>query len=275
MPSHSQFRPCIDIHAGAVKQIVGGSLRDGDAAALRTNFVSPHAPAHFSRLFRQHALGGGHVIMLGAGNDDAAAEALRAWPGALQVGGGVTAANAREWLARGAAKVIVTSWVFPAAALSLPRLAELSALVGRDRLVVDLSCRRRTDPVTGAPAWVVATDRWQTPTDVAIAEAPLRQIAQFCSEFLVHAADVEGLCQGIDGELVALLAQISPIPVTYAGGAHRLDDLALVSRLSGGRVDLTIGSALDIFGGDQIKLADCVRWNRTGQLPAEEDEEKQ
>ncbi|KAJ1932447.1 Enzyme that catalyzes the fourth step in the histidine pathway, partial [Linderina pennispora] len=164
------------------------------------------------------------------------------------------------WIARGAQKVIITSWLFPEARFSLERLKEVSRLVGRDRLVVDLSCRRRPD------GWVVAMNKWQTMTDMVIGREELELLAEFCSEFLIHAADVEGLCNGIDAGLVEALAQWSPIPVTYAGGARAVEDLALVTELSRGKVDLTIGSALDIFGGDKIKFADCVKWNQTGQL---------
>ncbi|KAJ1720303.1 Enzyme that catalyzes the fourth step in the histidine pathway [Coemansia erecta] len=263
----SLFRPCIDLHNGQVKQIVGGTLHDDDdssegapaAGRLQTNYVSPHPSSYYAQLYRDRGLEGGHVIMLGPNNREAAQLALATWPGGMQVGGGITAENAAEWLALGAAKVIVTSWLFPDAQFSEERLKRLCSLVGRDRLVVDLSCRRRDG------CWVVAMDRWQTLTDMAVDEGCLRRLAKYCSEFLVHAADVEGLCRGIDGELVERLAEWSPVPVTYAGGAASLDDLRLVDRLSGGRVHLTIGSALDIFGGSQVVFEDCVRWNN-GQL---------
>ncbi|KAJ2327356.1 Enzyme that catalyzes the fourth step in the histidine pathway [Coemansia sp. RSA 2702] len=253
---HSQFRPCIDLHNGQVKQIVGGTLHDTDAGQLHTNFVSAEPAAYYARLYREHQLQGGHVIMLGPGNQQAAAEALAAYPGGLQVGGGITVDNACEWIGRGASKVIVTSWLFPDARFDRARLLQLAERVGRDRLVVDLSCRRRD------AGWVVAMNRWQTLTDVTLDREWLAEIAHHCSEFLVHAADVEGLCRGIDRKLVAALAEWSPIPVTYAGGASSLDDLALVDRLSAGSVHLTIGSALDIFGGSQVKFSDCIAWNR-------------
>ena len=79
---------------------------------------------------------------------------------------------------------------------------------------------------------------------------------------LVHAADVEGKCEGIDERLVEFLGSHCPIPVTYAGGARSFEDLATVDLLSEGKVDLTIGSALDIFGGMQVKYSDCVEWNQ-------------
>ncbi len=249
------FRPCIDLHHGQVKQIVGGSLTDS-GQGLRTNFVASEPPAFFAARYRADRLDGGHVIKLGPGNDDAARLALAAWPDGLHLGGGIDAGNARAWIDAGAGKVIVTSWLFPSGRFSPERLAALVAAVGRERLVIDLSCRRR------GGAWFVAIDRWQTVTEVAIDAATLAQFAAHCSEFLIHAADVEGLCRGIDEELVAALGRWSPIPCTYAGGGKSLDDLALVARLSGGRVDLTYGSALDLFGGTGVRYADCVAWNR-------------
>jgi phosphoribosylformimino-5-aminoimidazole carboxamide ribotide isomerase len=249
------FRPCIDLHAGQVKQIVGGTLTD-QGAGLRTNFVATQGAAWFAARYRDDALPGGHVILLGPGNDEAARAALAAWPGGLQVGGGITAASAPAWIAAGASHVIVTSWLFPGGRLDRGRLAALVAAVGRDRLVIDLSCRRRED------GWRVATDRWQTVTDVAVDAALLAELGASCAEFLIHAADVEGLCQGIDEALVAHLASCTPIPCTYAGGGRALDDLKTVEQLSHGRVDLTFGSALDLFGGTGVRYADCLAWNR-------------
>ncbi|MBI2938823.1 MAG: phosphoribosylformimino-5-aminoimidazole carboxamide ribotide isomerase [Chloroflexi bacterium] len=249
------FRPCLDLHEGKVKQIVGGSLTDS-GVGLRTNFVAEHGPEHFVARYRADRLAGGHVIKLGPGNDPAARAALAAWPGGLHLGGGVDLDNAATWLDAGASKVIVTSWLFVGGAFVRERLEALARCVGRDRLVVDLSCRRLGD------GWFVAIHRWQTLTALAISEPTLVDLARSCGEFLVHAADVEGLCRGIDEELVAALGRWSPIPCTYAGGARDIGDLALVDRLSSGRVDLTYGSALDIFGGTLVKYRDCVAWNR-------------
>lgn len=252
----TRFRPCIDLHDGKVKQIVGGTLRD-DAAGLRTNFESDRPADWFAARYRDDGLAGGHVIKLGPGNDEAALAALAAWPGGLQLGGGITAQNAPAWLDAGASHVIVTSWLFDAEGHFLDeRLAALSAEVGRDRLVIDLSCRADGD------GWVVAMNRWQTRTELAVDAGTLALLGETCAEFLVHAADVEGKCEGIDARLVELLGRHSPIPVTYAGGARAFDDLAEVERLSRGRVDLTIGSALDLFGGTGVRYADCVAWNR-------------
>lgn len=245
------FRPCIDLHAGRVKQIVGGSLRD-DGSEPATNFVSEHEAAWFAARYRDDGLEGAHVIQLGPGNDAAARAALSAWPDGLQLGGGIHSDNAVAWLEAGAAKLIVTSWLFDTNALfQEQRLEQLTALVGRERLVVDVSCRGR----------IVSMNRWQTPTDLRVDAPTLKRLAPYCSEFLIHAADVEGLRAGMDEDLIRLLGDISPLPVTYAGGASAFSDLARVESLSGGRVDLTIGSALDLFGGT-VSYTDCFAWNR-------------
>jgi len=250
------FRPCIDLHDGKVKQIVGGTLRD-DGAGLRTRHVSERSSAWFAELYRRDGLVGGHVILLGPGNETAALEALAAYPGGLQVGGGIHPDNARHYLEAGASHVIVTSWVFREGRIDWDRLKVLVTAIGRKRLVLDLSCRKRGEE------YVVVTDRWQKWTTQTICPATLSSLAQSCDEFLVHAVDVEGLCQGIDAGLVEKLAQWSTIPTTYAGGARSLADLELVTRLGGGRIDLTIGSALDIFGGTGVRYADAVAFNRT------------
>jgi phosphoribosylformimino-5-aminoimidazole carboxamide ribotide isomerase len=249
------FRPCIDLHDGKVKQIVGGSLTDS-GAGLRTNFVSEKPAAWFADLYRRDQLSGGHVIQLGPNNEAAAREALGAFPGGLHLGGGVNLANARTWLDAGASHVIVTSWVFRDGRLDEQRLRELVAAIGKDRLVLDLSCRVRDGK------YFVVTDRWQKFTDLVVTAETLRTLAGSCAEFLVHAVDVEGLCRGVDLALVKLLGEASPIPATYAGGAGSLEDLKLVTEAGRGRVDLTIGSALDIFGGHGVRYADCVAFNR-------------
>jgi len=249
------FRPCIDLHDGKVKQIVGGSLSDS-GAGLRTNFVSEKPASWFAELYRRDGLRGGHVIQLGANNEAAAREALAAFPGGLHLGGGVNIANARSWLDAGASHVIVTSWVFRDGRLDEQRLRGLVAAIGRDRLVLDLSCRVRDGQ------YFVVTDRWQKFTNLVVNADTLRSLAAHCTEFLVHAVDVEGLCRGVDLKLVKLLGVASPIPATYAGGASSLDDLMLVTEAGLGRVDLTIGSALDIFGGNGVRYADCVAFNQ-------------
>ncbi|ORY82343.1 Phosphoribosylformimino-5-aminoimidazole carboxamide ribotide isomerase [Leucosporidium creatinivorum] len=249
----SVFRPCIDLHSGQVKQIVGGTL---DTSDLKTNFVSAHPPAYYTNLYRENNLRGGHVIKLGPGNDEAAKEALAAWPDSLHLGGGITDLNALEWLDAGAEKVIVTSYLFPQAKFDHERLRKLSEKVEKKRLVVDVSCRKRED------RWVVAMNRWQDLTDMDVNEESLALLADHSSEFLIHAADVEGLCQGIDEQLVEKLGQWCKIPSTYAGGARNIADLELVNKLSNGQVDLTFGSALDIFGGATAKFEDLVAYNK-------------
>jgi phosphoribosylformimino-5-aminoimidazole carboxamide ribotide isomerase len=248
------FRPCIDLHEGKVKQIVGGSLAKGGPP--RTNFISEKAAVWFAELYRRDGLSGGHVIQLGPGNEIEARAALAAFPGGLQIGGGINAANARDWLEVGASHVIVTSWVFREARLDEGRLAELVKIVGRARLVLDLSCRRRGED------YFVVTDRWQNFTELTISPDTLLKLARNCAEFLIHAVDVEGLCRGIDRELVEKLGVWAPIPTTYAGGANSLTDLEEVTRLGQGKVHLTIGSALDIFGGTGVRYADAVNFNR-------------
>ena len=247
------FRPCIDLHEGKVKQIVGGSL---GAAGLRTNFVSEKSAAWFAGLYKRDGLTGGHVIMLGSGNEAEARAALATFPGGLHIGGGVNPSNARGWLDAGASHVIVTSWVFRAGRLDWERLDELIKAIGKDRLVLDLSCRKRGED------YFVVTDRWQKFTELAVNAETLAKFAACCAEFLIHAVDVEGLCRGIDRDLVAKLGQWTPIPTTYAGGANSLADLEAVTRLGQGKVNLTIGSALDIFGGSGVKYDDCVKFNR-------------
>ncbi|KAK4216118.1 phosphoribosylformimino-5-aminoimidazole carboxamide ribotide isomerase [Rhypophila decipiens] len=254
----TRFRPCIDLHAGQVKQIVGGTL-DSSTSELKTNFISPHPPSHFAQLYKDNDLQGAHVIMLGPGNSEAAKESLAAWPGSLQVGGGITDKNAVEWIEAGASKVIITSYLFPDAKFSQERLDSVLAALGGDKskLVIDLSCRRKSQD-----SWFVAMNKWQTMTDMEVSQESIKSLEPYCSEFLIHAADNEGLQKGIDEKLVKKLAEWCSIPVTYAGGGRNLEDLETVKRLSGGKVDLTIGSALDCFGGSGVTLAECVEWNR-------------
>lgn len=236
-----RFKPCIDLHGGKVKQIVGSTLRDSGEA--ETNFVSNHSPAFFADLYHRDNLPGGHVIMLGPGNEDAAREALGRHPGLMQLGGGVTPDNAADWLAAGASKVIVTSYIMKEGELDFGRLAEISRAVTPERLVLDLSCVPRPD------GYHVAYNRWQTVCNMTLREDAFARLSAFCSEFLVHAVQVEGRQCGVDARLVSLLAQCSPLPVTYAGGIRSMDDILAIGRAGSWRVNFTVGSALDIFGG--------------------------
>lgn len=248
----TKFRPCIDLHQGQVKQIVGGSLNDQGA---QTNFVSTYDATYYAELYKQHNLTGGHVIALGPGNKEQALNALQSWSGGLQFGGGINADNAADFLAAGASHLIVTSYLFEDGQFSWKRLEKIKAITGKERLVLDLSCRKSGD------SWYIATNRWQTVTALEVNRENLAKLSEHCAEFLIHAADVEGLQAGIDEALVSLLGEACQIPVTYAGGARSLDDLKRVNELSNGRVDLTIGSALDIFGGQGVTLEECIEWN--------------
>jgi phosphoribosylformimino-5-aminoimidazole carboxamide ribotide isomerase len=249
------FRPCIDLHEGVVKQIVGGTLTD-TGAGLKTHFASERPASWYADLYRRDGLAGGHVIMLGPGNETAARQAPSAVPGGLQIGGGIQLENARAWLDAGASHVIVTSWVFREGRLDWDRLRGLVSAIGNQRLVLDLSCRKR------GKEYFVVTDRWQKWTEMTVSAMTLKHLSASCDEFLIHAVDVEGLCRGVDLELVEKLADWSPRPTTYAGGARSLADLEEVTRLGQGRIDLTIGSALDIFGGTGVRYEDVVAFNQ-------------
>lgn len=263
----TRFRGCIDIHSGQVKQIVGGTLQADDSStaqdpSLSTNFVSTHPSSYYASLYSKHNVHGTHVIKLGSNkaNDEAALEALKTWPGKLQVGGGITDENAKYWIDNGASHVIITSWLFPQGVFAKERLIHLSELIGKDKIVVDLSCRKKAEP-SGEIKWVVAINKWQTITDYELNRENFQELSEYCDEFLVHAADVEGLCKGIDENLVSKLSEWCDSPITYAGGAKHINDLQKVKELSNGKVDLTFGSALDIFGGELVKFKDCVEWN--------------
>lgn len=299
-----RFRPCIDIHKGKVKQIVGSTLRDlnpnekengkenekgnqkenekgnekgnkkenenggnkGEESfseedeGLVTNFESEISSGEYASMYKKDDLWGGHVIMLGADSASqlAALEAIQAFPGGLQVGGGVTAENATKYLDNGASHVIVTSYVFREGRVDLDRLQNLVKVVGKKRLVLDLSCRKKDG------SYLVVTDRWQRFSEVALTPQSIAALALSADELLVHGVDVEGMRLGIDEELVSLLGRWSPIPVTYAGGARSLEDLERVRIAGGGCVDITVGSALNIFGGE-LDYEEVVEWHKRQQ----------
>lgn len=247
-----KFRPCIDLHGGKVKQIVGSTLSDENPEDLTTNFTADKPSSWFADLYKKDNLTGGHIIKLGPGNDEAAKEALGTWPGGMQLGGGITAENGGQWLDHGASHVIVTSYVFSDGQVDRSRLTKMVKAVGKENLVLDLSCRRRGDQ------YFIVTDRWQKFTDVVISEKVLEDLSGFCDEFLVHAADVEGKCSGIEVELVELLGRWSPLPMTYAGGVSSLKDMELIRDRGVGKLDVTVGSALDIFGGNQLRYQELL-----------------
>ncbi len=250
-----RFRPCIDLRNGRVVQIVGGSLNDQSGQDPVTNFETERSPADYARMYQADNLTGGHIIALGPGNQAAVLTALKAFPGGMQMGGGITPDNAQEYLDAGASHVIVTSYVFREGQVDVERLKQLVQTVGKNRLVLDLSCRQRDNDF-----WVV-TNRWQKFTEMRVNRETLDWLSAYCAEFLVHGVDVEGKRVGIDETLVKMLGNESSIPVTYAGGANTLADLDRVKALGQSRVDLTIGSALDIFGGD-VKYSDVVAWQQ-------------
>ncbi len=244
-----EFRPCIDIHNGKVKQIVGGSLRDAGNAA-KENFVSEQDAAFYAHMYKEAGIRGGHIILLNAKESEyyeatkaQALKALAAYPGGLQIGGGITAENAKEFLAAGASHVIVTSYVFRDGHIDYERLDRLVAAVGKERLVLDLSCRKRDG------GYFIVTDRWQKFTEEKVTLSLLNRLKDSCDEFLIHAVDVEGKASGIETELVRMLGEWDEIPVTYAGGVGSYSDLEQLKHLGQNHVNVTIGSALDLFGG--------------------------
>ena len=256
-----RFRPCIDIHNGKVKQIVGSSLRDSGSEAV-DNFVSERDAAWYAELYKAHGLSGGHVIILnpkGSEHYEADLEqarlALGAYEGGLQIGGGITDENAKSFLDMGASHVIVTSYVFREGAIDYERLGRLTAAVGREHIVLDLSCKKREDG-----CYYIVTDRWQKFTDVKLCAETMDILSACCAEFLVHAADAEGKQNGIERSAAELLRS-SPVPCTYAGGIASFADVELLDRIGGGRIDFTIGSALDLFGG-KLPFSEAAEYNK-------------
>lgn len=259
-----EFRPCIDIHDGKVKQIVGGSLTEADRASIvKENFVAEMDAAFYAKLYKSRGIRGGHVILLnGVGTEgydktkEQALLALSAYPGGLQAGGGITAENAGEYLEAGASHVVVTSYVFRQGKIDYERLERLKNAVGKEHLVLDLSCRKKEQ------GYVVVTDRWQNETREYVTEELMDKLADFCDEFLIHAVDVEGKAGGIEKELVRKLGAWGKIPVTYAGGVHNFEDLRFLKELGKNRVNVTIGSALDLFGGN-MKFEEVIEYIRS------------
>lgn len=244
-----KFRPCIDIHNGKVKQIVGGSLKDQGDQAI-TNFASEYNADFYAEKYKKDGLLGGHIILLNSkvseyyeATKKQAILALRTYPGGLQIGGGITAENAKEYIEAGASHVVVTSYVFRDGEIHWENLKKLVSAVGKEKVVLDLSCRKKDDQ------YYVVTDRWQTFTNVAVNGELLSSLAEYCDEFLVHGVDVEGKSSGVELGLVNILSEWNQIPITYAGGIGSLDDLKQFEQTCEGKLDFTIGSALDLFGG--------------------------
>lgn len=256
-----EFRPCIDIHNGKVKQIVGGSLRDKNNHVTE-NFVAEQDASYYASLYREAGIRGGHIILLNsaeseyyAATKEQALSALSAYPGGLQVGGGITPENAKQFLDAGASHVIVTSYVFKDGRIHYDRLQEMVKTVGRKRLVLDVSCKK------AEKGYLVVTDRWQKLTEEVVDYGLLDRLSVYCDEYLIHAVDVEGRAEGIEKNLAVLLGEWRGIPITYAGGVHSYEDLYILKELGNNRLNVTIGSALDLFGGSLswdkvVKLCD-------------------
>lgn len=257
-----QFRPCIDIHNGKVKQIIGGSLLD-EGNRAEENFVAQQDAAFYASLYKRSGIKGGHIILLNkAGTQyydedvEQAERALAAYPGGLQIGGGITAENGAGFLELGASHVIVTSYVFSNGNIDYSRLKALVKAVGKEHLVLDLSCRKREGQ------YYIVTDRWQKFTDEMVKKETIEKLQEYADEFLIHAVDVEGKANGVEEELVEILSEYAGIPVTYAGGVGSYEDIETLKRLGRGRLNVTIGSALDLFGGSLrydkvIEMMDC------------------
>ena len=257
MRINMQFRPCIDIHNGKVKQIVGGSLSDEEDYA-RENYVSDMQAADYAALYRKKGLRGGHIILLNSKDSkfyeadlEQARGALSEWPEALQIGGGVTAENARQFIEMGASHVIVTSYVFSDGLIRYDRLQKLADAVGKEHLVLDVSCRKREEQ------YFIVTDRWQKFTKQPLEKELFRKLSRYCDEFLVHAVNVEGTGMGVDEELLTLLADETEVPITYAGGIGSMADIEKIKNIGRGSVNFTVGSALDLLGGP-LKLDEIV-----------------
>ena len=253
-----QFRPCIDIHNGKVKQIVGGSLKDEGNNASE-NFVANENAEYFAALYKENGLKGAHVIMLNAFDSEfygatktQAIKALHTYPDALQIGGSITAENAAEYIENGADKVIVTSYVFKNGEIHYENLMKLVQAVSKEHIVLDLSCRKKDGK------YYIVTDRWQKFTNVEVNYDTLEQLSGYCSEFLIHAVDVEGMKQGIDKELIAYLGKWDKLPITYAGGIHTYEDIQTIKTLTNNKMHITVGSALDLFGGG-LKFEEIIR----------------
>jgi phosphoribosylformimino-5-aminoimidazole carboxamide ribotide isomerase len=247
-----KFRPCIDLHNGVVKQIIGSTL-DDNSDSPATNFTAEKPSDYYAQLYKKDNLTGGHVIMLGPNNEKAAISAIKGYPNGLQIGGGININNAKFWIENGASHIIVTSWVFKDGLINYERLEDLSKLIGPDKLVLDLSCGKKNNE------YYIVTDRWQNFTNEVVNESILNKLSKYCSEFLIHAVDVEGMCRGVEHELIEKISSWDDLPITYAGGINSIDDIKLIDKKGNGNIDFTIGSALDIFGGSYLKYSDIAK----------------
>lgn len=244
-----KFRPCIDIHNGKVKQLVGGSLKD-EGNQAQENFVSGKSAAEFANLYKEDELTGGHIIILNSVDSEyfdetkrQAIEALKAYPGGMQIGGGINDQNAAQWIETGATHVIVTSFVFKDGKINYENLKKLVDVVGKEHIVLDLSCRKKQGE------YYIVTDRWQKFTEEKVSIELLNELSKYCDEFLIHGVDVEGTGSGMEKELIEILSDFDKLKITYAGGIASLENIEKFKELCHGKIDYTIGSALDLFGG--------------------------
>jgi len=269
-----QFRPCIDIHNGKVKQIVGSSLKDiGNQA--QENFVSEQDAVFYAKMYQADKITGGHIILLNAVDSEyfeatkqQAIAALHAYPGGLQIGGGITAENASLYIKEGASHVIVTSYVFKDGKINYENLERLVQAVGKEHVVLDVSCRFldgetivEGESCPREKGYYVVTNRWQKFTSEKVTEELLDKLSGYCDEFLVHAVDVEGKQNGIEESLAELLGTWGKMPITYAGGVRSFEDLKRLDTLGNHNLNVTIGSALDLFGGS-LKYKDVLDYIR-------------
>lgn len=260
-----QFRPCIDIHNGRVKQIIGSSLNETDNKQTIENFISYKDAAYYANLYKNLEISGGHVIILNSAQSNyyqasltQAYNALNTYPGGLQAGGGINSENAENFLKAGASHIIITSYVFKDGVINYPNLKKLNAAVGKEKIVLDLSCRKKND------CYYIVTDRWQKFTDVALNLESLSELETYCDEFLIHAVDVEGKSSGIEEDLVKILGNYDGNQITYAGGVHNFSDLEKLKLLGKNRLNVTIGSALKIFGGT-MEITDILKYCKSTQ----------
>ena len=252
-----KFRPCIDLHQGKVKQIIGSTLNVADQSKTVTNYQSDNPASWFAELYKADDLRGGHVIRLGEGNDLAAMSALNAWREGLQIGGGINSENAKKWLDAGASQLIFTSYIFKGGKVYYDRLRELNQRFGKERIVLDLSCKKKQGK------YFIMTDYWKTFSEIEINHKNMDRLSQYCSEFLIHGVDVEGKQEGVEEDLITILGQWDKHPITYAGGVNSLKDIKFIKESGRDHVDFTVGSALDIFGGKGLRYKDLIDNQKT------------
>ncbi len=249
------FRPCIDVFKGKVVQLIGTSLFGGEEKTIVKHFESEYSPAYYAELFKQDNLKGGHILSLGSGNNDVVIEALKAFNGGMKYGGSVTPENAHVYLDAGATHVIVNSYVFDNGEINLPNLKSLVKSIGKDKLVLDMSCRKKNGD------YYIVTNLWEKFTNVILDQKSLQDISKYCDEIIVHGVDSEGRKQGLESDLVRILAQHTPIKTVYAGGISSIADLTMIKALGNEKIDPCIGTALSIYGGN-LSYYEVLEWNK-------------